>query len=211
MKKILIFDLDGVLFDSVALMNGLTMGEYKNISLDDARSLHRMNIHEALEKIKWEKTDETPEEAAARKAVYTESKKLVPMYAGMGELVEELSKEYTLVINTSAILATCMPLLEREDIAKYFDLIASRELHSSKVEKFILISEKYAQPLADMVFITDTIGDLRESAEVALPTIAVTWGMHTKDEFAEESYGNLIAVVDTAVELKVAILNCMNN
>ena len=46
------------------------------------------------------------------------------------------------------------------------------------------------------------MGDLKEAHKVGMKTIAVTWGVHSKDYFIKEDYKNLVAVVETVQELE---------
>ena len=48
------------------------------------------------------------------------------------------------------------------------------------------------------IFITDTLGDIREAAQVAIPAIGVTWGFHPR---ARLEKGNPLVIVDTPKEL----------
>ena len=71
-----------------------------------------------------------------------------------------------------------------------------------KKEGFRALFEDSGRVLAAfMVFVTDTLGDLREADQAGVPTIAVTWGAHGKEHFSAGSYPNLIAVVDSIPEL----------
>lgn len=200
-KKIIIFDMDGVLFNSVDLMNNLTLSEFPGMTLQEAKDLHKGNIFEELEKLKHKRKKETEKEIKERREIYTKNKLKAPMYSGMKNLLIKLSKKYNLVINSSAKTVNCKPLLDRENIIKCFSFIATKEVHKRKVEKFKIIAEKFNQNIEDMLFVTDTIGDLREASEVGLPTIAVTWGMHDNEYFKKEKHDNLVAVAGGVEEL----------
>jgi phosphoglycolate phosphatase-like HAD superfamily hydrolase len=206
-KKVIVFDLDGVLYDSVDMMHDYTLSEFKNITREDAAGLHKENIHDALKKVLWERIDETEEEKQEKRNAYTIKKSQAPLYDGIKELLMGLHRIHTLVINTSAVEKTCLPLLERENIKHFFSCIATKEMYQSKVEKFRMISEMYHTPLSEMIFITDTVGDIKEAGVVGIPTIAVTWGVHNETHFREEEYPHLVAVVDSVEELRKYFLS----
>lgn len=201
-KKVIVFDFDGVLFDSIDLMRELTLGNFKNINHEDFINLNKENIHDALKYSSWEKAEETEEEKIKRKETYAMKKAEVPLYDGIKELLLELSGKYILVVNSSAKKDNCTPLLDRENIAHLFSCVATKEMHTSKVEKFHMISEMYHAPLSEMVFITDTVGDIKEAGIVGIPTIAVTWGVHNETHFREDRYPHLVGVVDSVKELR---------
>ncbi|KKQ35390.1 MAG: putative phosphatase [Candidatus Nomurabacteria bacterium GW2011_GWB1_37_5] len=201
-KKVIIFDLDGVLFDTIDLASADMLKLYPGVTPEAIKSMHKNNIHDEMKKPTWIKKQETDEERDKRWQIYTQNKAKQPMYKDMKEFVQRLAKKYILVINTSAMTVNCMPLLLRESIAVCFSQIATKEMHTSKAEKFKMISEQFGQNIGKMLFITDTVGDLLEAGVVNIPTIAVTWGMHDRDYFTEKPYKNLIAIVDSPKELE---------
>lgn len=83
-----------------------------------------------------------------------------------------------------------------------FDFIATAELTKNKTVKFKLIEEKYNVNSHNILFITDTLGDIKEADIAGIPTIAVTWGFHDKSFFEREKHSNLVIIVDTIKELE---------
>jgi len=207
-KKIIIFDLDGVLFDSIALTEQFFSERYPGLTKEMQLEILRGNFHEGLKNITLPKKEQTEEEAKARSALHTENKSKVPMYDGAKELLGALHTEgYILALNTSAYEKNCLPLLERAGVASLFDFLGTAEISKSKVDKFKVIEEKYGLDNKNVLFITDTVGDIREAGEVNVGTVAVTWGAHSKDYFTREKYKNLMGIVDTFEELKHFIVN----
>lgn len=174
MKKVIVFDLDGVIFDSIQLMPDLGMGP---------------------------NGEETDEQISERMGEHAAQKVKVPVYDGMKELLEKFSKDHYLVINTSARKEHCIPLLERGGILNLFSFIAARELSSNKAQKFKLIADRFNVKQEEMIFITDTIGDIREAYMAKVATIAVSWGVHKHGDFKKEPKDSIVAIVDTPAEL----------
>jgi HAD superfamily hydrolase (TIGR01509 family) len=205
-KKTIVFDLDGVLFNSVGLMSEITREEFPGITDEQILDLHRGNIHEEKRTTSLKRREATEEWWKERWQRYAREKALLPMYPGMRDLVIKLAKGFNLAINTSALDANTLPLLEQAGIKECFAIVGTKQLHQSKVEKFKIIADKFGQKPKELLFITDTIGDLREADLAGVPTILVTWGLHSRSYLESEPHPNVVATVDNVRELK----DCIN-
>ncbi len=201
-NKLIVFDLDGVLFDSIELMHEYTAARFEHIPRQAIMELHTGDVDFSdIKSEKWIKKPETPEGIEARLQEYRDKKLSILMYPMMKELLHRLGEGATLVVNTSAATEASLPLLERERIDDLFSLVATRDLHASKAEKFKLIGETFKTEPHEMLFITDSLGDVREAKHLNVPTIAVTWGVHDRSFFEREPHPHLVAIVDTVDEL----------
>ena len=199
--------MDGVLVNSTQIaQKAISAG---NIGLTEEMQKEVLcgNFHEEMEKYSHLKKPETEEEKKLRKLQYAEAKSAAPLYEGIEELLAKLHElKYILVLNTSAYDRNCLPILKKYKVDHMFDLIATAELSKSKVEKFKLIEEKYKAHNEDVLFVTDTLGDIREADMAGVLTVAVTWGGHDESFFKREKHNNLIKIIDTVAELEDFIL-----
>ncbi|MFZ1655059.1 MAG: HAD family hydrolase [Candidatus Moraniibacteriota bacterium] len=206
-RKVIIFDMDGVLFDTIPYAEESFLGGHLGVTSDMYKELHSGNFHEEIKKYSHLKKEETEEEVARRNLAYSEKKKEAVMFEGIDSLLKALhSVGYLLMLNTNAFERNCLPLLERSGIMSLFDLIATAEFSKSKVEKFKLIEEKYDASKADMLFVTDALGDVKEAETAGIPTIAVTWGVHDDTFFNREKHSNLVKIAHTVKELRDFLL-----
>ena len=75
-------------------------------------------------------------------------------------------------------------------------------VHNNKTERINNAFEKYGVGPKDCVFITDTLGDMREAASCGIPSIGVTWGFHKKNNLEK---GNPFKIAETPEELIEAV------
>ena len=91
----------------------------------------------------------------------------------------------------------------KNNILKYFHFIYGKQTGFTKVKKFELIFSEYAVSPDDCIFITDTLGDIKESSEVGIPTYGITGGYHSRDTLLK---GSPIAVVQSLDELQKLLI-----
>jgi phosphoglycolate phosphatase len=203
--KIIVFDLDGVLFDSTEHVTQYFLNWLPGLTREHVHEMWTGDFDEHLSKFKekHKPIEETPEQMLERRRIYAEEKSELPMHEGMKDLLDALHKKgYILTVNTAALENNCLPLLEKAGILDKFDFVATKKESPSKVEKFKMIAAKYGAVPDEMVFITDTLGDIKDAELADVPTVAVTWGAHDRSFFDREHHKNLVKIVDSTKELK---------
>lgn len=182
-KKIVLFDFDGMIADTFdgALR---VMGSFEpDITPERIRKRFEGNVNEyhVLEG----KKGPTEEEDRAFFDLYTPEVLKARMFPGIAESIRELALRYVLIIVSSTISAPIREYAEARGIATYFSGVLGNEVHKSKVEKIKMVFEKYGVGPDACVFITDTLGDVREAARAGVHAIAVTWGFHEHERLAQ--------------------------
>lgn len=202
--KLIVFDLDGVLFDSISLINRMLFDIYPAMTSERIQEIFSGNFHEEIEKFKKEFPTGamSEEEKSTYYAKYSENKSRSLLYDGVRELIASLCNDgYVLAVSTSAFAKNALPMLERAGIKEFFDFVATADTSKSKTEKFEIMKNKHEISEQDMIFITDTLGDIREAKMSGVKTVAVTWGGQEKTYLINEKSDNLVGVVDTVGEL----------
>jgi phosphoglycolate phosphatase len=207
-NKLIIFDMDGVIFDSMEISQRYFIKRRPGVTPQMYKDIYCGNYYEESKRYDSLKLNLSPEEKQKLKLGYDQEKNLAPLFPDIKELLENLYRSgYKLVLNTSASTINSVPLLERVGIDKIFDFILSADVSKSKIEKFQTVKNKYQIDSQKIIFITDTLGDVKEADQVNIPTIAVTWGFHDHKYFLKETHHNLKYICDSVAELKKIILS----
>lgn len=193
--------MDGVLFDTVEAYISYTVSMYNEMTPEAMVRMSKGNIYEEFKNANLTLREPDPEIRAQVRETYLRYKATKPLFPGIHELLSALAPRATLAINTAAGIDTCEPLLAAQGIREFFSMVATKDASPSKVEKFSIIAQEYGIDPTDLVFITDSVGDVREAFEANVPTIAVTWGIHSRTDFQTAGFSNLIAIVDSVPEL----------
>lgn len=200
--------MDGVILDSLELALKTLMAQFPTMVAADYKQIVCGNFHEELAKFELThaRKSETEAEKQTRQNIWAKTKSTCRLYDGVYDFLKRLHEHgYVLTINTSALTRNCIPTLQKNNIAHLFDFVATAEVSKSKVEKFAMIKDRYGVDKSDMLFITDTLGDVREAYIADVSTVVVTWGAHDALYFKQENLQNLRSIVNTVDELETAI------
>ncbi len=188
MKKLLIFDFDGVLEDTFDWNFEVAKKRYKGLDKEGYRSWFNGNIYEHPTVL-----EAGPMNVVEYFDIYKEgfiNKKLKEEFK---KLIETLSRKYTLVIISSIDEDIINPYLKRSKITNFFKDVWGYKTEMSKVKKFKRFLEKYNVSKDECLFITDTLGDIKEADQVGIDSVGVSWGYHSKKILLK---GNPVFVAD---------------
>ena len=203
-KNLLIFDFDGVIFDSMQLAFTNALSVHPSLTWEMYRNVtHKKTPAEANKEYKHLHIDETKEEKEKRIKKYTITKlEKVQVHSGMKEALKMLGDEYMLALNTNAGKERTIPLLEKHNLKKFFKIILTVEDAQSKTEKSENIMSELGIDPSNAIYITDATSDVMEAAEAGIQSIGVTWGIHERQHFEDsEISDSVIDVVDSPDEL----------
>lgn len=114
---------------------------------------------------------------------------LVP---GMDAAISALADGHRMVIVSSGQTPFIENFLAENTLLGYFSGILGNDIHKNKEEKIRMVFEKYDISPSDCVFITDTVGDVREAAKMGVGAIGVTWGYHEPERFSKVDHFRLV-------------------
>ncbi|WP_321336764.1 HAD hydrolase-like protein [uncultured Cohaesibacter sp.] len=206
----LFFDLDGTLTDPKAGIIGSTHYALEKLGISD--------IPEDLDWVIGPPLRESfevmvgPELADKGVEAYREHYSVTGLfdnevYAGIPELLTELKAAgHPLYVATSKPHVFANPILERFELASYFDAVFGAELDGTRGNKADLLTyalEKTGAEAASSVMIGDRKHDILGGKANGMKTVSLLWGYGSREEFETAGTDKIVA---TLAELRAELL-----
>lgn len=199
-RKILVFDFDGPIVDSLDAAYAVARKISPELSLENYKARFLQNIFVA--------TDAAPElkdETISFDAEYAIHMKALDLHPGKKDALALLAEQYDFHIISGAKSDTICEYLKRHQVDHFFFDVLGGDVEKSKVKRFKMLCDKYSIKPEDIVFVTDTVGDLHEAFEVGIgTTIAVCDGFQAKELLEAQ---NPTFIVDSIMNIPQLLLN----
>lgn len=202
MSRIVFFDFDGVIVDTFSLCFKI-VDSREYITEVEYRKRFEGNVFDATRKYKKPDTkletfmnDYTPE------LMKCEPVKEITI------AIKELSSKYKLVIISSTETGPIDSYLKMVGLRDCFAEILGCDVDTSKVNKINMSLKKCGVQATETVFVTDTLGDMREAEKCGVKCIAVAGGYHDEETLRR---GNPLAIVKSGFELVNAVESHFKN
>lgn len=199
--KLLLFDFDGVIADSLDVVYNIESevlaGQGLKIkSKDDFLKLYKKNWYESVKELGL--SDEELKKVISETAgKLTEAYSDAEPFSGIKDALRKLKKKHKVVIITSSPGSSVEGYLKKNSFPAFEVLGAEQE--TSKVKKINLMKRKY--PKAEIYYIGDTAGDIKEGETANVKTVAVVWGYHKKKTLLSENPDFIVNNPEELLEL----------
>ncbi|MCA9488132.1 MAG: HAD family hydrolase [Nanoarchaeota archaeon] len=198
MLKAIIFDFDGVLFDDYEEHYQAYKKRYKDMTRKLHSKAYEGNILEAKENLLKIKN---------KSFVVKNFLQGILMKKGIRKealrFLKKNKKDYSYFIVTAASEDFINYYLLRKKLTNLFKMIMGKESGKYKVDKMKKFLKENKLKKNEVVFVTDTLGDIKEAKKVGIKTIAIDFGFH-KRKILEK--GNPYKIVSSFKELEEVIL-----
>jgi len=183
-KRLILIDFDGVIADSFQPAFEVQQMICPHLTEEVYRKRFEGNINN------WaDPTNEHHDECRHDIDFFTEyiprMNSHVKPFEGMASVLTQLAERNDIFIISSTLSQPIRDFLNRFQLDTCISMVLGNDIHTSKVEKInMVLRERRVQP-QDSLFITDTLGDIREAQEARVHVIAVAWGFHERNVLRE--------------------------
>jgi len=207
--KTILFDLDGTLTDSAeGIINCAILGlEHFDLPVPDRKTTEVFigpPLHEIF--VKFGVPADRADEAVAvyRSRYNTVGKFENAPYPGVIELLQTLKAHgHTLLVATSKPEGLAMEIMEKFELAQYFDRICGASLDRSRSSKEDVIAYLLALngSAENMVMVGDTHYDVVGAAAHGIPCIGVSWGFGKVEDMKKAGAAAIATDMDHLLQL----------
>lgn len=199
-KPVLLFDFDGVIVASFAISHQSSneVGEAPT-DLATYRTFFHGNIFEHPDVANQnQREDKKISEDHPFYQRYVPRLMTLSPVEEMHHMIPTFAEDFTLFIITSTPTISVARFLEQHGLAKHFEKILGADVHTNKSHKIKMIFDEYSLAADDCLFITDTLGDVREAAKVGVQSVGVLWGFHEREDLQK---GEPYAIIEEPSQL----------
>jgi len=184
-KNTIIFDFDGTLVDSGAMILASWRHTLNALGLDEPEELAHSVIGPAL-RDSWHKLfgmndDEIEHAVEIYRAHMSQNYDLIKPYDGIRELLQELRAQgKTLLLATARSQFSCEIILEKNDIAKYFEAVSGDVPEGGKADKALNIKRAMemsgVSDVSSCVMVGDMDIDVNGAKACGIECVGVLYG-----------------------------------
>jgi phosphoglycolate phosphatase len=193
--KLVVFDVDGTLVDSRAILMHTAQTAFAELGLtpptyDELRQIVGLSLYEGLAQLAPDLTTEQVEALVALyKSIFSSLRSrpgfIEPLYEGAAVLLERLKAEgWRMALATGKSRRGVNTIVEMHRWADLFHSTHCADDGPGKPHPAMLIEAMRALDAAreDTVMIGDTSHDIRMAQAAGVRAVGVSWGFHTREE-----------------------------
>ena len=192
-NKLIIFDYDGVIADSLCLwVNAFETGGIMNnipYRLDEntLNALDYISMKEIIKYAGLEEDDRMPSYISDINNVFKNSLPDVKFFKGIDRVIENLHLAGNIIcINTFSDTDIVREKLEEERLLPFVSDIAGADVKGSKSEKTMIFMKKFSFSPKDTFMIGDSSGDIIEGKKAGVITIAAGYGWQKENKLLSQ-------------------------
>ncbi len=190
-KKVIIFDFDGTIADTLPIGYELYQQSAEKYHLKkfksypDFQDFLQLSVPQMLFRLRVSPFlfKKIVEEQLATISTKISDASLFP---GIPEVIQILAKTHRLAIVSSSFASVIEAYLKKNKLDKYFSQVIGTETHKDKQEKIKQCLAVLHVEAKNVILIGDSTRDMKDGKKLGLTTIAVTYGIHPLKSLKKE-------------------------
>ncbi len=188
---LILFDFDGVLADTLDDMLNFAQAVCAELGVDRIPTPADLDALETMSFVEYGKQLGVPHHLAGEFATrclqrFIEKPHPPKIFAGMAQVIEQLSARNTLAIVTGNTTRAVENFLIENNIRQFISAVFAVDQPGSKVEKIQKAKSQLAAENDVVYYVGDAVSDIRAARQVEVRSVAVSWG--------HQSLGKLVNV-----------------
>ena len=188
---LILFDFDGVLADTLDDMLNFAQVVCAELGFDRIPTPADLDTLETMSFVEYGKQLGIPPHLAHEFASrclqrFIEKPHPPKIFAGMAQVIEQLSARHTLAIVTGNTTRAVENFLSENNIRQYINMVFAVDQPGSKVEKIQKAKSQLATENDAVYYVGDAVSDIHAARQAAVKSVAVGWG--------HQSLGKLVNV-----------------
>ncbi len=205
--RLIVFDLDGTLYRSLPWVWRTVSAQARKIPelhvIDSKKKLldiYKGNFYEKVCDLAGLPRSKAPSLARRMLKVFPKeyNPKLMP---GVKPALKSLSGKCSMVVLSSNFKRPMERLLRKDGILKLFSEVSGADSGKSKTRRILDLVKKLKLRKADVVYVTDTSGDVLEMRKAGIASVGVSWGFHNASALRKAGAKKVLAKPSAIVGL----------
>jgi len=202
--RLLLFDFDGVLVDSLALYEASVnrclerIGHAPLAGREEFLDLFEGNFYDG---IAGRGIDVAAFLRASRALTPALDYAAVRPHSEVIPVLRDLKEDRSLAVISSNSAYAISLMFKRFGFDGLFDEVLAADVHLSKIEKIAQAVRRFRAGAAETWYVCDTAGDVLEAQRAGVKTAAVTWGWHSRSRLERARPDRVLDVFEALRDL----------
>lgn len=187
MVRYIIFDFDGTLADTFAVIKELAMNldesKKKDVCFEDITNMSIKEMFRKYETPLWKLPRFVK---VVKKQLRERIETDVKTFKGLSRVLDKLSNYYSLGILSSNSRENIEKFLKRNNLDNFFRIIYSDSSIFGKAVKLRKLCRKHKISRGEIIYVGDEVRDIRACRKADIPVIAVSWGYNSEEFLRKE-------------------------
>jgi len=203
---LIIFDFDGVLADTLDDMLNFAQAVCVELGYDRIPIPADLDALETMSFVEYGKQLGIPPHLAGEFATrclqrFIDKPYPPKIFAGMAQVVEQLSPRHTLAIVTGNTTRAVENFLSENNIRQFVSAVFAVDQPGSKVEKIMKAKSQLTTENEAVYYVGDAVSDVHAARQVEVKSVAVSWGHQSLSKLINAQPDHIVHAPREIIEL----------